>query len=63
MVRFMITGLTFNSLINFEFIFVYVVRECSNSIFFTCSCSVFPAPLIEETVFPPFYTFASFVVD
>ena len=24
--------------------------------FFTCSCPVFPAPFIEETVFPPFNT-------
>ena len=28
----MVPGLTFRSLIHFEFIFVYGVRECSNSI-------------------------------
>ena len=31
--------------------------------FFTCSCPVFPAPLIEETVFSPLYILASFVID
>ena len=37
---------TFRSLIHFEFIFVYGVRECFHS--FSCSCPVFPAPVIEE---------------
>ena len=31
--------------------------------FFTCSCPVFPAPFIEETIFSPLYIFASFVKD
>ena len=60
---FIVSSLTFRSLINFEFIFEYGVKECSNFIFFTCSCPFFPAPFIEETVFPPLYSFASFVVD
>ena len=30
-------------------------------LFFTCSCPVFPAPLIEEIVFSPLCIFASFV--
>ena len=61
---FIVSGLTFRSLIHFEFIFVYGVKECSNFFFyFTCSCSVFPAPFIEETVFPPLYSLTSFVVD
>ena len=30
--RFMVSGLTFRSLIYFEFIFVYDIRECSNFI-------------------------------
>ena len=30
---------------------------------FTCSCPVFPAPLIEETVFSPLYILASFAID
>ena len=58
---FIASGLTFRSLIHFEFIFVYGVRKCSNFIFFTCSCPVFPAPFIEETVFAPFVYSASFV--
>uniref|UniRef100_A0A8D0ZSJ2 Uncharacterized protein n=1 Tax=Sus scrofa TaxID=9823 RepID=A0A8D0ZSJ2_PIG len=32
--RFILSGLTFTSLIYFEFIFVYGVRECSNLILF-----------------------------
>ena len=28
---------------------------------FTCSCPVFPAPLIEEVIFAPLYILASFV--
>ena len=30
---------------------------------FTYSCPVFPAPLIEKTVFSPLYILASFVKD
>ena len=30
---------------------------------FTCSFPVFPAPLIEETIFPPLYGLGSFVID
>ena len=29
--------------------------------FFACSCPVFPAPFIEESVFDPLYVLASFV--
>ena len=46
---FIVSGLTLRSLIHFEFIFVYGVNVLIYS--FACSCSVFPAPLIEETVF------------
>ena len=31
---FIVSGLTFRSLIHFEFIFVYDVKECSNFIFY-----------------------------
>ena len=48
---FIVSGLTFRSLMHFEFIFVYGVRECSKFQSFTCSSPVFPAPLIEEAVF------------
>ena len=61
---FIVSRLTFRSLIHIEFIFVYGIRNCSIICFFlTCSCPVFSAPLIEETVFSPFYILASFVVD
>ena len=53
---FIVSGLTFGSLINFEFIFVYGVFHS-----FTCSCPVSPASFIEEAVFAPSYIIASFV--
>ena len=58
---FIVSGLTFGSLIHFEFIYVYGVRQCSNFIFFTCSFPVFPAPFIEEAVFAQLHILASFV--
>ena len=60
---FVVSGLTFRSLINFEFIFLCGGRKCSNFILFICSYPVFPAPFIKETVFPPLYILASFVKD
>jgi len=57
----MVSGLTFRSLIHFEFIFVYGAREYSHS--FTWSCPVFPAPPIKETIFPSLYIVACFAVD
>ena len=59
---FILSSLTFKSLIHFEFIFVYGVRECSNFIF-TYSCPVFPAPLIKETAFFQLYILVSSVID
>jgi len=47
---FMVYGLTFRSLIHFEFIFIYDRKFHS----FTCNCPFFPAPLTEET---PFFSF------
>ena len=58
---FIVFGITFRSSIYFEFIFVYGVRKGSNFILFTCSCPVFPEPLIKEAVFDPLYILASFV--
>ena len=60
---FIVSILTFRSLIHFEFIFVYGVRECSNFIFFTCSCPVSPAPVTEENVFSPLYILVTFVAN
>ena len=39
---FIVSGLTYRFLIQFEFIFVYGVKEYPNFLFLTCSCSVFP---------------------
>ena len=61
---FIISGLIFISLIHLEFIFVYGVKKRSMFIFFlTCSCPVSPVPFIEETVFSPLHSLASFVID
>ena len=49
----MVSGLTFRSLIHFQFIFVYGVRECFNFILLHVAGPVFPAPLIEEAIFSP----------
>ena len=52
---FIVSGLTFRSLIHFEFIFVFGVKKCSDFILLHVtvqfSCPVFPAPFIEEVVF------------
>ena len=55
---FIVSGLTFASLIHFEFIFVYGIRKCSD---FILLHTAFPAPFIEEAVFGPLYILASFV--
>ena len=55
---FIVSGPTFRSLIHFEFIFMYGVRECSNLIFYRFSFSI---PLIKEAIFAPLYILASFV--
>ena len=52
---FIVSHLTFRPLIHFELIFVYAAKECSNFIFLTYSCLVFPAPFIEETILPPLF--------
>ena len=57
---FIVSGLTFRSLICFEFIFLYGVRKCLFHSF-TGRWPVFPAPLVKETVFSPLYIVASFV--
>ena len=58
---FIISGLTFRSSNNFEFIFLYAVRECSHC--FTFGFLVFPVPLAEETIFSLFYILASIDID
>jgi len=58
-----VSGMTFRSLIDFEFIFVYGVRECFNFIFLIYSHTVFSAQFIKEIVFSPLYCLPSFVMD
>ena len=60
--RFIVSSLIFRSLILFEFIFVYGIRQCSNFILLHVAVQ-FSQHIIEETVFSPFYILASFVVD
>ena len=50
---FIVSGLTFRSLIHFQFIFVYGVRGCFNFIPLHVAGPVFPAPLIGEAIFSP----------
>ena len=59
---FIVSGLTFRSLIYFEFIFVYGVRKCSSFILLQI-LEIFPAPLVKEIVFSPLYILASFFKD
>ena len=60
---FIVSGLTFRSLIHFEFIFVYDVRKCSSFILLQVVDQVFPASLVKEIVFSPLYILAYFVKD
>ena len=60
---FMVCGLTFRSLIHFEFIFVYGVRKYSSFILLHVADQLPPAPLVKEAVFSPLYILASFVED
>ena len=58
---FIVSGLTFRSLIHFEFIFVYGVRKCSNFILLHVAVQFSQHQFIEEAVFAPLYILASFV--
>ena len=47
-----------------SFGFVYRIKEWSDFIFFLIgSYPVFPAPFVEEMVFPTLYNLASFFID
>ena len=59
---FIVSGLTFRSLIHFEFIFVYGVRKCSSFILLQV-VDQFSQHHLLEIVFSPLYIFASFVKD
>ena len=60
---FIVSGLTFRSLIHFEFIFVYGVRKCSSFILSQVVDQFSQHHLFKEIVFSPLYIFVSFVKD
>ena len=56
---FKVSNLTVTSL-SLEFIFVYVIRVCSNFIDLHVAVPAFPTRLAEETIFSPLYILSSF---
>ena len=60
---FIVYGLTFRSLIHFEFIFVYGVIKCSSFILLQVVDLFSQHHLLKEVVFFPLYILASFVED
>ena len=58
---FIVSGLTFRFLMNFEFIFE--LKIVLIFFFFYTQLSSFPSTIFEETIFPSFYSLASFVID
>ena len=61
--NFMVSGLTFRSLIHFEFIFVYGVRKCSNFILLCVAVQLSHHHLLKGLFFLHYIFFASFVID
>ena len=59
---FIVSGLTFGSLIHFEFAFVYGVRKCSSFILLQVA-DQFSQHHLLEIVFSPLYILVSFVED
>ena len=59
---FMALGLTFKSLIYFEFIFVHGVREQSSLILLHVAVQFSHYHLLKR-LFPPLYIITSFVID
>ena len=58
---FTVSGLTFRSLIHFEFIFVNGGRKCSNLILFNKVLQFSQHHLLKMLSLPPLYTLVSFV--
>ena len=59
---FMVSGLTFRSLIHFEFIFVYGVRKCYNFILLLGAVQFSQHHLLKRlSLFAPLYILASFL--
>ena len=53
---FIVSGLTFKSLIHFEFIFVYCIRECSNFMLLRGGVQFFQHPLLKISLFSIVYS-------
>ena len=60
---FIVSGLTFRSLIHFKFIFVYGVRKCSSFILLQVVDQFFQHHLLKWLSLFPLYILASFVED
>ena len=60
---FIISGLMFRSLIHFEFIFVYGIREHSNFILLHVAVQFSQQHLLKGVVFSQLHIIASFVID
>ena len=58
--RFIVSGLTFRSLIHFEFIFVYSIRKCSNFILLHVAVQFYQHHLLKR-LSALLYILASFV--
>ena len=52
----------FRSLVHFEFIFVYDVRECSNFLLIPVAVEFSQHHLLKR-LYSPLYSFASFIID
>ena len=61
--RLIVSGFTFKSLIHFELIFVYSVRNWFSFILSHVVVQVFPPIFTEETVLSPLYVLCSYVVN
>ena len=51
---FMVSSLTFKSLIHFVFIFCMQYKQTIQFYSFACTCPVFPTPFVDEIVFSSF---------
>ena len=60
---FIVSGLTFRSLIHFEFVLVYGVRKCSSFILLKVVDQFSQHHLLKRLSFFPLYILASFVKD
>ena len=60
---FIVSHLTFRSLIHLSLFLGLVLKNVLISFFFKSSCPDCPAPFVEETVFPTLYSLASFVIE